>query len=186
MSNTPIKIALAGNMRSGKTTIAKYLSKEYQFDEYSFANALKNVANYLFDNSKVYPNSRSKPRKLYQDLGQKMRELDPDVWINVVEEHINSMIDATFVYGVVIDDLRQPNEYEWARENGFTIIKVESPEYVRIDRMKASNDAFTPDLLNHDTEQHIDTFKYDYVIKNNGSMKDLEQQVEEVLECIMP
>src|SRR5699024_5800192 len=88
-----------------------------------------------------------KPRKLYQDFGQAMRQLDEDIWIRHVEQAIET--DKTFpnYKGVVIDDLRQPNEYDWARANGFTIIRVNADDGDRIYRASKLADRCTSQNL---------------------------------------
>ncbi|MFE5278591.1 hypothetical protein ACFQ9F_30120, partial [Bacillus cereus] len=80
----------------------------------------------------------SKPRALYQQFGQLMRQIDGDVWVKHVERKVEGIVDYRSTHdhhiGVVITDLRQPNEYEWARRNGFTIIRVTAPDDVRRQR----------------------------------------------------
>src|SRR5699024_11446627 len=97
-----------------------------------------------------------------------MRKLDENIWIRHVEQASES--DKLFpeYKGVVIDDLRQPNEYEWARANGFTIIRVGASDDLRLERAKQEGDSFSADDLAHDTEQHSDKFDVDYEINNNG------------------
>src|SRR5699024_11102304 len=122
-----------------------------------------------------------KPRKLYQDFGQAMRQLDEDIWIRHVEQAIES--DKLFpdYKGVVIDDLRQPNEYEWAKAIGFTIIRVEASEDRRLKRAEQAGDSFSAGDLAHDTEQHSDKFDVDYEINNNGDKGALRRKVDEIM-----
>ena len=193
-----IKIALTGKMRSGKSTVAEILWLDYDLTRRSFGGALKYYADKMFEGSAAYPieveeygepcpfdgkrDTRvKKPRKLYQDFGQAMRQLDEDIWIRHVEQAIE--VDRLFTEykGVVIDDLRQPNEYEWARDNGFTIIRVNASEDRRLKRAEQAGDSFSADDLAHDTEQHVDGFSVDYTIVNDGSLSDLKRQVDEIM-----
>src|SRR5699024_10910904 len=188
-----IKIALTGKMRSGKSTVAEILWLDYDLTRRSFGGALKYYADKMFEGSTAYPieveeygepcpfdgkrdTRTKKPRKLYQDFGQAMRQLDEDIWIRHVEQAIES--DKLFpdYKGVVIDDLRQPNEYEWARNNGFTIICVNAREDFRIQRAINSGDKFDLESLEHDTEQHVDSFAVDYEIDNNGNKEELRRK----------
>src|SRR5699024_6716668 len=118
-----------------------YLRREHDFDIVSFGSSLKHYADRLFVYSDVYPNAFDerefryrKPRRLYQDFGEKMRELDPCIWVKHVEASVEILEDIRSTSGIVIDDLRQPNEYEWARANGFIIIRVEASESLRLKR----------------------------------------------------
>ena len=193
-----IKIALTGKMRSGKSSVAEILWLNYDLTLRSFGGALKYYADKMFEGSEAYPieveeygepcpfdgkrDTRiKKPRKLYQDFGQAMRQLDEDIWIRHVEQAIKA--DKLFPYykGVVIDDLRQPNEYEWAKSNGFTIIRVNADEDLRLERAKQEGDSFSEEDLAHDTEQHSDKFDVDYMIVNDGSLNDLRRQVAEIM-----
>ena len=91
-----IKIALTGKMRSGKSTVAEILWLDYDLTRRSFGGALKYYADKMFEGSAAYPieveeygepcpfdgkrdTRLKKPRKLYQDFGQAMRQLDEDI-----------------------------------------------------------------------------------------------------------
>ena len=193
-----IKIALTGKMRSGKSTVAEILWLDYDLTRRSFGGALKYYADKMFEGSEAYPieveeygepcpfdgkrDTRiKKPRKLYQDFGQTMRQLDEDIWIRHVEQAIE--VDKLFpdYKGVVIDDLRQPNEYKWAKANGFTIIRVNAREDFRIQRAFNSGDKFDLNSLEHDTEQHVDSFAVDYEINNDSGREALRRKVGEIL-----
>ena len=198
-----IKIALTGKMRSGKSTVAEILWLDYDLTRRSFGGALKYYADKMFEGSEAYPieveeygepcpfdgkrkTRVKKPRKLYQDFGQAMRQLDEDIWIRHVEQAIESDRIFPDYKGVVIDDLRQPNEYEWAKANGFTIIRVNAREDRRLKRAEQAGDSFSADDLAHDTEQHVDGFSVDYTIVNDGGLSDLKRQVDEIMSEIKP
>jgi dephospho-CoA kinase len=180
-----IKIALSGRLRSGKDTIANHLYIKHGFTTVSFGDALKKNAHATFP----WVGEFSKPRALYQQFGQLMRQIDSDVWIKHAERAVKGAIDFNVntgadKVGVVITDLRQPNEYEWARANGFTLIRVTAPDEDRIARAKIAGDDFNEADLEHETESHIDGFAVDYEIHNDGSVDDLKAQVDAILEAI--
>jgi dephospho-CoA kinase len=182
-----IKVALTGKMRSGKDTVAVHLFILRGFSRVAFGDALKRNAHAAFP---WVPNT-PKPRSLYQKFGQIMRqEFDEDIWIKHTELSVRAAIDyrvniiGAEQVGVVITDLRQPNEYEWARANGFTIIRVTAPDEDRIARAIAAGDDFTVHGLTHETELAIDGFAVDYEIVNDGSVDDLKAQVDEIMEAI--
>jgi dephospho-CoA kinase len=177
-----VKIAITGKMRSGKDTVANHLYIRHSFNRVAFGDALKKNAHATFP--WVY--EWNKPRALYQQFGQLMRQIEPDVWIKHAERAVNGAIDFNVntgaeKVGVVITDLRQPNEYEWCRNNGYTIIRVSAPDEDRVFRAKLAGDDFTEDDLEHETESHIDSFDCDCAIHNDGTVDELKAQIDTVL-----
>jgi dephospho-CoA kinase len=177
-----IKIALTGKMRSGKDTAAKHLFIDHDFDRVAFGDALKKNAHATFP----WVSEVSKPRALYQSYGQLMRQIDPDVWIKHAEQTVDIWInlrvnDGAERVGVVITDLRQLNEYEWARANGYTIIRVNSSFDNRLKRARQAGDDFVESDLLHSTEQYVDTFEPDFEVTNDGTVEDLKAQIDLIL-----
>jgi dephospho-CoA kinase len=179
---TIVKIAICGRLRSGKDTAANHLYIRHSFNRVAFGDALKKNAHATFPWIYAY----NKPRALYQQFGQLMRQIEPDVWIKHADRAVKGAIDYNVntgaeKVGVVITDLRQPNEYEWARNNGFTIIRVTAPDEDRLFRAKLAGDDFNEADLAHETESHIDGFAVDYEIVNDGSVDELKEQVDTIL-----
>ena len=171
-----IKIGLIGGMRAGKDTVANRLYYEHGFEHpIAFGSALKRLAHNIFMDVPKEP----KPRKLYQFMN-KMREYDPDVWIKHLEYIYGCYTEQRSTSGIVLTDIRQPNEYEWARANGFIIVKVEAPAAIRKERAKQSDD-FSEEDLTHSTESYTDEFAFDYSITNDGSLDELKAKVDELL-----
>ncbi|WP_214780655.1 AAA family ATPase [Exiguobacterium sp. s22] len=167
-TNQPIRIAIYAPMRSGKSEAARLLAAHHGFVRRSFGCLLKMYAEALFGSSDV------KPRALYQHFGQLCRQIDPDVWVR----HLADNITATCPDDpIVIDDLRQPNEYAWARANGFVIVKVECHADTRKARLEALGEPVDDVLLTHETESHFADFEPDYVIPNDGDTVDLRANI---------
>ncbi len=168
-----IKIGLIGGMRAGKDTVAERLNRAHGFEyPIAFGSALKRLAHGLFP----YVPKDPKPRKLYQFMN-KMREYDPDVWIKHLEYIYGYYTEQRSTTGIVLTDIRQPNEYDWARANGFIIVKVEAPAEIRKQRAMQSDD-FSDEDMTHSTESYIDEFAYDYSITNDGSLDELRAKVD--------
>jgi dephospho-CoA kinase len=179
---TVVKIALTGKIRSGKSTVSNHLYIRHSFNEVAFGDALKKNAHATFP--WIY--EWNKPRALYQQFGQLMREIDSEVWIKHAERAVKGAIDFNVGIGaervgVVITDLRQPNEYEWARANGYTIIRVTAPDEDRLFRAKLAGDDFNEADLDHETESHIDSFDCEFEVVNDGTIDDLKRQVDSIL-----
>src|SRR5690606_5188652 len=129
----------------------------------------------------TYVAGKRKPRALYQDFGQAMRTLDPDIWVRHLADSVEYYENQRSTRGIVIDDLRQPNEYAWCRANGFVIVRVSAPLEARVKRAEIAGDAFELADLEHDTESYVDKFEVDYEIVNDGSLADLWTKVDEML-----
>jgi dephospho-CoA kinase len=178
-----VKIALTGKLRVGKDEASNYLYIKHGFNRVAFGNALKRYAHAVFP----WINYGTKPRAIYQQFGQLIREIDPNVWVKHAEQAVKGTIDFQVSMGVeqigiVLTDVRQDNEVAWCRENGFTLIRVTAPDEVRIARAIEAGDDFTVHDLAHETELEIDKFSVDYEIVNDGSVDDLKRQVDTILE----
>src|SRR5690625_4633837 len=162
--NKPLRIALTGRMRSGKSTIADHLWLNHDFAKVSFASSLKQLADRLFSHlyEPIYEDCAfseggrtvkeyRKPRALLQTLGQKLREIDEDVWIKQAEQHVELAEAWRSTAGVVIDDLRRPNQDEWAQATGFTAIRVKANQDTRPARARAAGDDFSVAELRQET-----------------------------------
>jgi dephospho-CoA kinase len=157
----------------------------HNFDRYAFADKVKDVAHAMFPDIPREP----KPRKLYVDVGEMGTEIDPLVWVKLVERQIDSHIQVMAEMGqteinVVITDLRKRAEFEWAKANGFTVIRVTAPDEVRIARAIEAGDDFTVHDLAHETELAIDGFEVAHEVHNDGTIDELKAQIDEVLEAI--
>lgn len=197
------RIAICGKLRSGKSTIASHLALNHGFERVSFGSSLKHFAEEIFRVSDVYPveyytindtpcplgieptKYKRKPRKLFQDFGEALRALDPEIWVKHAEESIKYYENQRDCVGIVIDDLRNPLEYDWARANGFTIVRISANEDTRIARAKAAGDDFSEDDLRHPTEQYIDDFEADYEIWNDDDNRaELERKIDEIIRSL--
>jgi tRNA uridine 5-carbamoylmethylation protein Kti12 len=121
-----MKLAVTGKMCSGKTTLCNYLLQmEPRFQIFSFGKKVKEVASDLFGMDPL-----TKDRSLLISLGQKMREIDSEVWINYVIEQTK---DKDFC---LVDDLRYQNEYEALLKKGFKIIQLNISDELQEKRIR--------------------------------------------------
>jgi dephospho-CoA kinase len=167
-----VNIALcSSSFRAGKDTVGEYLVANYGYMRFAFADEMKRYAHEIF-NVKPTP----KPRALYQFFGEAMREYDPIVWIRMVENAISGCRMPA-----VITDMRLPLEHHWARYYGYTIIRVNAPLEIRLERARLAGDVFDESTLAHDTESHVDGFDVDYEIVNDGTLDELFLAVDAVM-----
>ena len=174
-----IKIALIGKMRSGKDTVGKWLIEDYGFKKFAFGTAIGRVIHEYFPEAFA----DGKPRKHYQLIGQTFRQLNPDVWINQMLRDIDIEKRRAYpnTFNIVITDVRQENEVKALRELGYTIVKVEADDDIRIDRIIKSGDVFNIHDLQHETEVFSDLVDADYTIVNNGTKEELKQEVLNII-----
>lgn len=172
-----IKIGLVGEFRSGKDTVGDYLRSEYSFKSTYFAKSLYDVCRSLFPKRFEEGN---KPRKLLQDAGSAMRQIDVNVWINKTIQEINEMGSDQ----IVVTDVRYPNEAERLRQEGFTLIKIVSPLEKRIERSIVDSGSFSVTDTQHESEKQVQAIETDYLINNDGSLLDLYWNVDRVMDRI--
>ena len=73
---------------------------------------------------------KEKDRTLLTSIGTKMREINPDVWINYV---LKQTQDQTHC---IVDDLRYQNEYEALSNAGFKMIQLTLDPEIQEERIK--------------------------------------------------
>jgi hypothetical protein len=186
MSNPPIKLALVGKLRSGKSIASQYLTLFYDFQPFAFADPLKRYLHEIFPHVPREP----KPRRLLQLFGQKMRELDPDVWVNLTMHKIDEYLRqhacdcSPLKPRVVVTDCRQRNEYDRLRAAGFVFVRINADDELRIRRALEAGDDFTPEDLAHETELLVDSFDVDYDVDNNGTTSELYAQLDAIMTAL--
>lgn len=178
-----MKIALFGKIRSGKDTVGKILIDEHNFKRFAFGDGIGEII------EKYFPEAWAggKPRKHYQFIGQQLRVLNPDVWIDYLlrkEQRFQELYRKSEddELHVVVTDGRQLNEAERLKEEGFLIVRVTCPEEIRIERMMALGDVFKPEDLQHETELNVDRITPDIEIINDGTLVDLYIKVQQMIQ----
>ena len=166
-----MKFAISGKSRSGKDTIADYLTK-YGFTKYSFAKPLKEMAISCFGctSDEVYNTKPSNVRNCLISLGKAGRDYDLNFWVNKCLSKIEKDELA------VISDLRYLNEAEILKKNGFILIRVNRD----VEDRRQYGISNTEDL----SETELDNYdKFDYIIDNIGlTKKELFDIVDDIFE----
>lgn len=134
-----MKIAISGPMCSGKSTLANLIcSLDNNYEIYSFGKKIKELAKDLFDMN------NTKDRSLLINIANKMKDIDPDVWIKYVLKECSDKDNC------IIDDLRFENELEYLKNDPsgpWQFIVLQVPKSERIKRLK--------ELYPHNFEDHI-------------------------------
>lgn len=177
MNKPPIKLALCGKLRSGKSLVAGYLSLMHDFQPFAFGDALKNAFHRAFPQIPRQP----KPRAYYQSFGQWARAtIDENVWIDATMRKIDDYL-AQNRLRILIEDVRQQNEYDRLKREGFVFVRITAPDELRLERARKAGDDFTETDLAHETETFVDSFEVDYEVANDGKVDELCAKVDMVI-----
>ena len=161
-----MKIAFGYKMRSGKDTSVNYLISKYGGEKISFSKPLYDILHYA---QKVCNFPIEKDRKFLQWIGTDWaREKDNNIWINLAINNIKN-IDGN----VYCSDVRFINEFKSLKENGFIVIKIER-------NLTFTNKSSTNHISENDLDK-IENSEWDYVIKNDGTLKELYRQIDDIV-----
>ena len=169
-----MRIGLIGKMCSGKSTIANKLKNNYpQYKITSFAKKIKYLAEELFC-------MKEKDRKLLQDIGTKMREIDEDVWIKYLLNDIKDDIN------VIIDDVRYENEMKYLKNENFILIYLDISEELQERRiMQTYKNTFQQHIhnKNHESENldfNESMIDYKFVI-NTKNQSEIYEKIDNII-----
>jgi len=195
-------VGLVGRAGAGKDTVAEMIGRRVRIARFAFADALKaELADaYLVDPrlfslregkelhrrrlalnrcgsrefrqrfDSIAPGQPLSPRWVMQQWGDMMRERDPEhyVWPAVVARAaaINSAADM-----LVVTDVRFVNEADWITRNGGLLWRIVRDGAASADR--------------HPSETTGDGLPLDAVIRNDGTLEDLERTVADLVGQVM-
>lgn len=163
-------IILSGKAGSGKDTVASMLKSKLTGRTIllSYAHYLKMYAKNVvgWDGSED-----TKPRTFLQDVGDLVKEIDHNFLINRVIEDIE--VYKHYFDNIIITDARFQDEIELPKQKYHGIVIRINGNYNNLDEIQRR----------HNTETSLDNYNnYDYIIFNNGTIKELENKVEVVME----
>ncbi|HEX8392150.1 MAG TPA: AAA family ATPase [Longimicrobium sp.] len=181
MSAGPQLIALAGVSGSGKDTVGEFLASRHGYVRVAFADPIKHAMMALFglEREQLWGERRNQadarlgrsPRELYQQFGKACREIDPLVWVRAFRTEVEGRLCKN--ERVVCTDLRMRPEFDAVREIGGAAWLVTRPG------------SGAPGMLANDTTEtevaRMDEGCFDAVIRNNGSMAELEMRLSAAL-----
>ncbi len=175
-------IGLTGRIGSGKTTLSAYIQEKYNFQKLSFVDKI------------LIPELRKRKktvnRKNLQQIGRELYLKYRDIKFT---ELLLEGIDLVEKW--IIDDIRYPVAANYIRNrflNNFWLIGVKTDTQTRFQRvlMRGKEGKISyQDFLKMDsapTERQIDEVlsRADYYIENNGTLSQLYQQYDKVMEEI--
>lgn len=195
-----LKIAISGKMGSGKTTMFNAIRDFHNQNHFnltgeedelvtrlSLADPVKEVASRYFGMPPT-----TKDRKLLQQIGQKFREIDPDVWVKILNNKAEALDllsrneHNTKWEAVICDDVRFPNEAKALKEAGWIMIRLEVSEKEQQRRLQ---EAYGDDWKEHwknrneisETALDDDQETWDWIF-TDLPLENINEAIEEIYE----
>lgn len=160
-------LALYGKSGSGKSTLASILVEEYGYAHCKTGFACRKIARDLFGNES---------KELLNRLTVAMKEIDKDVWLRA------ALKEAENDRPIVFDSMRFPEDYQYFKEQGYSLWKVDASVLVRERRLSARGQEFNADRDdNHPAESSLYDFDFDETFENLGSVDDLREAVHKAI-----
>lgn len=164
-------IAVSGKMHSGKDTFGHMVAEEFGYYQHvNFADALKKGCAHLFGYSNYklakhtyLPDHGITVRQALQQLGTEVMKshFGEDFWIRTFQASINEM---KHVKCVLVTDVRFEAEYNWLRNRGALMIRMEGdPLGLRAKYYESGEQ----EHISETALDHYDESKWDYVVINN-------------------
>lgn len=148
------RIAFCGSMGSGKTYASNHIvSQLAHCKKVSVAKPIKDIVA-RFNKS---------DRASHIMVGMVGRSLDEDVWVKDLNKRLERLSG-----NIVVDDIRYENEAKMLKEQGFTIVYLNTPWHVRFKRIRERSDDYLEHVqhFNDPSEvacESIDKSYFDYV-----------------------
>lgn len=175
-------IIVFGEKGSGKDTVAKLIS-ECSLKKSSFFNVgdLVRDMSCIFLATDKWDNNK---REFYIETAKKLKEYD----INFLSLYVKGRILEKFEKVdlkeiddenlIIVTGGRTEEDYEFWKENGFTVVGIKCTDEVRQLRLKERDGYLqnSEDSLEENTKKII--AKSDYIIDNSGTKKELEIQIK--------
>jgi len=191
------KVAICGKANSGKNTVSKLILKELRnkqtgvLCEYiAFADPIKAMIRLMFpelpEKYLTGPSQyRAEPipgafkdgvpltvRQLLIDLGTGVgRAVKETIWLDAFDHAFQRFQYKTIV---VVTDVRFRNEFDHLKKLGFYQIRLLRDSHLKIDHASETN------------QDTIQDDEFDYVLHNNGTLKDLKNEVKKIVGQIRP
>jgi len=187
------KIAITGKANAGKNTAGKLLVKGLRENKITygrghfiaFADPIKEMARLAFPEvprkwfygpskyrSEIIPGAFKDGipltvRQLLMDLGNDFgRKYQPERWVKTFDHRLNKLKKYDII---VVTDVRFRNEFDHLKNLGFFQIRMLRDEQLKIDDESETN------------QDGISNTEFDAVIYNNGTKKELQEQVNKIV-----
>jgi len=163
-------IGFVGKIGSGKDAAADYVVKKHKFVSLRLSDVISDELVRLGIDSS---------RENKQILGTKMRrEQGEDILMR-------KLFDKAGKGGnYIFNGIRHPDEAAFLKKNGGILVKMVCDEKVRFERAKVRDKIDWQEFKimdNRESERMIDKIKTDFSINNNGSLENLQKQLDKLI-----
>ena len=167
MSSDKMIFIVNGKPRAGKDTFAQILNEYMDVYKYSSVTKVKEIAKQCgWTGAK-----EEKDRKFLHEL-KMLTSAYSDMSYNDVIEEIDKFKKGELDADIFVVDVREPED---------------------IDRLVKATKAFTifiennrvPSITSNAADANVENYKYDFVIKNNGTLEDFEYNIKLFIEVLM-
>ncbi|MFD5308172.1 deoxynucleotide monophosphate kinase family protein [Streptomyces ardesiacus] len=183
-------IGLIGKARSGKDTAAARMVQTSAYTRLAFADPLREallgldpvvpfgpggwttIREYVEDFGWEVAKESTEVRRLLQNYGQTIREVDPEFWVRALSKKVAAA--HAWNMPVVVTDVRYRNEAEALQRAGFYLIRVERP----------GGPSLAGEAAQHASETELDDWEADLTLHNNGTLDTFIRNVDITLQCV--
>jgi dephospho-CoA kinase len=159
-------IIVNGYPKSGKTQFELYLTKHTSATIYSSITLVKEFAKKYFGWSGNENDKTEEWRRFFSEL-KRMFVVEFDYIFKDLSVQVNNFYRNTQAELLLIDS-REPEEIERFK-NQFQATTL----FIKNDRVKK--------ITSNDSDRNVESYKYDYIIENNGTLEELEQKAIEFI-----
>ncbi len=192
-------IGICGLQGSGKDTLGSILIQKYGFVKLSYAGILKDIVSIIFGWDREMVEGATKesrqwreqvdewwasrlnmpnltPRYVLQYFGTDLfrNHFHNDIWVAAVERQLYKYPN------VVITDCRFPNEIDVLKSNGAKLVKITRGTLPEWFGQYESGLIEVPENI-HPSEYMWIKNKFDFLIQNDGSIEELENLCDEII-----
>lgn len=200
-------VTVSGFINSGKDTVSQYLQDRYQFQQVSFAGALKDAVAAVFGWDRSMLEGRTSesriwreqvdswwanrlgiphltPRWILQYWGTEVcrQGFHDDIWIASLENRLRNVNT-----NIVISDARFPNELATVKKLAGVSIRVvrgASPDWYELALQANRGEQYAQHAIEkvvHSSEWSWIGYDFDHIIDNNRKLEDLYSQVDNLV-----
>jgi len=166
---------VAGKAGSGKNEVAKLIKEFYIYkhQQSAITHYSKYIKNFALELTDWDGTDGNKPRSFMQEIGDKIRQKDPNYFTGNMIRDIEVYSD--YVHNLIISDVRMPNEIEEIKENYDEVYAI----YV-VNQFGSSK--LSIQEQSHITETALEGYdEFDYTIAND-SLATLKEKIFKYLE----
>lgn len=190
-----VKLVIMGKMAAGKTHAAEHMVRNHDATLWTISERIKQVSHALIDGTGQlgqllevvipghlmheatvallayadrYEEETGKARRLYQDVGQILRDLHPETGL-CWEEDLQRRIESSPSTFTIVDIRSKESHAFFVDQQDFASLRIKAPLEVRKQRMQLRDGSVPvdPAVFEHQSETETDHLHADYVINND-------------------